>query len=110
MMKFDGRKIRRLRKQAGFDTQADFAASLGYASITVGRFERGEDQPMGVAQAIAARLEVPLDQLRHSAPPLDGEGLSDAQREVLEAMRRMGPLDQGKVVGYATALAAIAGE
>lgn len=63
-----GARIRRARKEAGFDSIEAFAHALGYSWITVSRYERGVSE-ITVARLhhIADVLDVPISAL------VDGE-------------------------------------
>src|SRR5215218_1622084 len=64
-----GRRVRHLRKQAGY-TLDDLSAAVGTAPSQLSLIENGKREPkLGLLQQLAAALSVGIEQLLGSEPP-----------------------------------------
>jgi transcriptional regulator with XRE-family HTH domain len=111
----DGPTVERLRKEAGYERQADLAAEVGLAPATVSRIERlGGSVALETAEALARALGVGVDALR--APVArTGDGavgvVSDTVRrgpaveEMARLLQRLGRHDELRLAFYDLILA-----
>ena len=59
-----GKKIQRLRKEVGYESQEKFAESLGLSRTHIGHIEQGRKNPsMEVLVKIAKKLRVDISEL-----------------------------------------------
>lgn len=59
-----GKKIQRLRKDVGYDSQEKFAEALGLSRTHIGHIEQGRKNPsMEVLVKIAKKLRVDISEL-----------------------------------------------
>ncbi len=97
------------RRAAGMD-QAEFALRVSRNRVTISDIERGKLQPGDeLAKRIAEVLGLELKLLYATTPKAQvGEAvsLSGDELQVVDAMRRVGPVERAKIWAFAQGLAA----
>jgi DNA-binding XRE family transcriptional regulator len=110
--RFNGKVMSDARKAAGLN-QAELSDHVGRNRVTISDIERGRLQPgRELAEQIARRLGVDLECFYEAPAPVPapaGAGLSVQERQVVEAMRRVGPVGGAQIWAFAQGLASGAG-
>lgn len=98
-----------VRKAAGMD-QAEMSRRVSRNRVTISDIERGKLQPGAeLSQIIADVLELELESMYMTDEPQVAPGtvrMSIDELQVVDAMRRMGPIEQAKIWAFAQGLAA----
>ena len=109
--RFNGRMMAQARKAAGMN-QADLAAVVRRNRVSISDIERGEFQPSrALAEQIALSLGVELESLYVPAAGRPGSAtappsLTIEELQVIDAMRRCGEVERGKIWAFAQGMAA----
>lgn len=111
-MRFDGKKMARLRKAAGM-IQADLAIAVQRSRVTISDIERGHLRPgPELAERIANVLAVSLDDLCPAGPETvtlvtAPEDQDPNELQLVTILRSLAPVQRAKLTGFALGLASL---
>ena len=76
-----GRRIRSLRKAAGYAALDEFAYDNGFSRAQYGRYEQGQNLTYKTLWRLSCAFNIPMSQLLDGLGPADGAPLHDQQNE-----------------------------
>ena len=107
--RFNGRMMAQVRKAAGMD-QAELSLRVSRNRVTISDIERGKLQPgRELSQRLADELGLELAALYVTNPEQAASGavkMTIEELQVIDAMRRMGPVERAKIWAFSQGLAA----
>lgn len=107
--RFNGRMMAQVRRAAGMD-QAELALRVSRNRVTISDIERGKLQPgRELSQRLAKELKLELASLYTVIEEQVAPGavrMTIEELQVVDAMRRMGPIGRAKIWAFAQGLAA----
>jgi len=106
---FDGKALRAARKQAGL-TGIELARRVGVSNVTISRIENHHQFPSrSLAERIAEALGVQVEMFYPKGPESKRQSnmpeLTNEERDILNAVRRLDRIGQAKVWAFVMGLA-----
>ena len=106
---FNGRAMATARRSAGL-VQAELARRVSRNRVTISDIERGRLQPSPeLAETVAGELDVSIGSLYQETAKMSGEpgaSFTIEELQIVDAMRRVGPIERAKIWAFAQGLAA----
>ena len=101
----NGKAVRDARIAAGFRTQSALADKIGCSRVTISRAENGLGGT-GILQKIAAATDVPPRVLMKVSGESTAMPVTNQERQLLAAFRKLDPILQARAAGFVFGLAA----